>query len=64
MRTWLLAGLLGCLLTTVPAFGADASQEKGTVRFRPNGDQAKVPEQYRLDECLISSFLPYLPGRL
>ena len=50
MRTWALAGLLGCLLPNVPALGADASREKGTVQFRLKGDQAKVPERYRLDE--------------
>ncbi len=50
MRTWGLAGLLGCLLLNVPALRSDATQEKGTVRFRLKGDQANVPERYRLDE--------------
>ena len=44
MRPWIAAALL---LLVSPAFAAPL--EKGTVRFEPIGDQANVPERYRLD---------------
>lgn len=50
--TCLLAGI-GCLLSAGIGVAADltpAPREKGTVRFQPIDDQAKVPERYRLAE--------------
>ncbi|HWG44336.1 MAG TPA: prolyl oligopeptidase family serine peptidase [Gemmataceae bacterium] len=40
--------ILGCL--AVPSLRA---AEKGTFRFTPTGEQAKIPERYRLDERTV-----------
>ena len=48
MYTWALVALLGCMLVNVPAMAAE-HPEKGKIHFRPVGDQANIPERYRLD---------------
>lgn len=52
MRSWFLASVFGGLCIPAAPLLADSgteSIEKGTVQFRPIGDQANVPERYRLD---------------
>jgi dienelactone hydrolase len=50
MRTWTALGTLTTLLASVAwADGAPAAAEKGTVNFRPQGDQSAIPERYRLE---------------
>jgi dienelactone hydrolase len=41
---------LALMLAAVPAAAAASPAEKGTVHFRPLGDQHEVPERYRLGE--------------
>jgi dienelactone hydrolase len=38
-------------LAVLPLHAAESIVEKGHFRFTPSGDQANVPERYRLDEC-------------
>lgn len=54
MRRLTLAGILGCLSVAAPLGAAELAPlpgmpEKGTVRFKPLGDQKAIPERYRLD---------------
>jgi dienelactone hydrolase len=49
MSRWVIAGLFNSILASVLAASAGASPvEKGTVDFRPLGDQQNIPERYRL----------------
>jgi dienelactone hydrolase len=56
MSGWTLAAVLGGLLLEAPAANtANVSPalpriEKGTVQFRPLGDQHEIPERYRLEK--------------
>jgi dienelactone hydrolase len=56
MQSFFLAGILGSLALPVSFAAAESapaahktSIEKGSVRFRPDGDQNNIPERYRLE---------------
>jgi dienelactone hydrolase len=49
MRTFILLAVSGCLGLT-PAAASAGDVEKGSVYFRPLGDQQNIPERYRLGE--------------
>ncbi len=42
--------LVGLLATVLPISNPPAETEKGTVHFKPIGDQQTIPERYRLSE--------------
>src|SRR5262249_40782239 len=50
MRAWAAIAVLGGLLGDALAAGDTRAPEKGTVHFRPVGDDSKIPERYRLGE--------------
>ena len=55
MHRWIAAGILGSTLLIAPAIAsaealpARPQVEKGTVDFRPLGDQNRIPARYRLE---------------
>ena len=61
-RHWILgAVLIVTMLGRLPARGQDPRPRSGTIDFKPQGDETKIPELYRLDSQKFSYHL--VPAR-
>jgi dienelactone hydrolase len=59
MRAAVSVAVVVCLLLSWPLHAGEPEKEKGTITFKPVGDQKNVPERYRLDEHSFSYELEF-----